>query len=263
MKKKILKLDVDAWLTDRRIRLCTPAARAFLIDLRALCVPSGRLVMDDQPLSDDQIALLCGYTAAKVRELFKELGTAKAFHVDEDGLFFADMVKDSKFKAQAKVSGSKGASKKLVRMAGEAIRKKMLDTTAAVVHEDGKVVVHGAAPIISKETFNQMKENVVAGAKITKEIHELSAEKKPLAPVVKKPAPWYKTPAGWVRKGQEQGLSMAADEAYETFQLRVAKRLPEGAHLDYVPASVAKAVRAEIEEGKAAIKAAIPEQFRG
>jgi hypothetical protein len=226
VKKKILKLNVDEWLTDRRIRLCTPAARAFLIDLRALCVPSGRLVMDDLPLSDEQIALLCGYSVAKVKELFKELGAAKAFQVDDNGLYFAAMVKDSAFKAQAKVSGAKA--------------KKPAKTYPQIPPP--------TPPIVAVEPAKQPAPAAT----------QVAAPAKP----AKKPAPWYKTPAGWVRKGQEQGLSMAADEAYETFQLRVAKRLPDGLHLDYVPASVAKAVRAEIEQGKEAIKAAIPEQFR-
>jgi hypothetical protein len=112
MKKKILKLNIDLWFQNRLVRLCTAAARGFLIDIKMLSYPSGYLISNDSPLSDEQIAILTGVSVAKVREYIKELAEAKAFKVDENGLFFPDMVADYKFKENAKVSGAVGAVKK-------------------------------------------------------------------------------------------------------------------------------------------------------
>lgn len=253
MKKQIVKIDAAKWFSSRNLRLCSPAARGFLIDLKCLS-PGGRLVANGMPLSDDQIASLTGSTIGKVREWLKELAAADAYDVDGDGLYFADMLKGAGFKAQAKVNVAKAKI--------PAKTYPQIPPPTPLIKAAGP-----SAPIVSKKMFDQMAENIIEGAKITKEIHALpetntATPMPPVKPPAKKPAPWYKTPAGWVRKGQEQGLSMQQDEAYEDFQMRVAKRLPDAAHLDYVPASVAKAVRAEIEQGKEAIKAAIPEQFR-
>ncbi len=221
MKKKLLRLDVDHWLSDRRLRLCTPTARAFLIDIKALSVPSGKLMMDGQPLSDAEIALLCGYSVEQVIELFKELAAAKMFAVDDDGLFFQDMVKDADFKAQAKDAGARGAAKKKAKPASTPVEKQ--EVAAAVA-----------------------KGLVVLNNKVRKQ-----DEPQPLAKAaipLKKPAAWWRTPNGWGRKGLEQAISMSPDEAFLDFQIRIAKRLPDGPHLDELPKHVAKMIRADIAD---------------
>jgi hypothetical protein len=215
MKKKILKLDVDNWLTDRRLRLCSPVARAFLIDIKCLCVPSGKLVMDGQPLSDAEIALLCGYSVEQVMELFKELAAAKMFAVDDDGLFFPDMVKDYAFKAQAKDAGARGAAQKKAKPASTPVEKQEVAATPANTKPAPKI----PPPPLAKSV---------------------------IAP--KKPAAWWLTPSGWGRKGLEQAISMSPDEAFLDFQIRIAKRLPNGPHLDELPKHVAKMIRADIAE---------------
>jgi hypothetical protein len=236
MKKKILKLDVDRYFANRSVRLCSPAARAFLIDLKCLCVPSGRLVMNGMPLSDDQIAQLCGCTVGKVRDWLKELAAADAYDVDGGGLYFADMLKDPVLKRMAKVSSAK-MKEKAEPVASFAVEKQ--EVKAPALDEKSKT----AKAMVDKVALMPTPPKITAPAK--------------------KAAPWYKSPAGWIRMGQQHSISMAKDDAYESFQLRVARCLPDGEHLDYVTASVAKEVRAELERGKEAIKAAIPESLRG
>lgn len=217
MKKKILKLNCDDWFADRPVRLCSPAARGFLIDLRMLCVPSGYLVLNGLPLSDDQIASLTGSTVAKVREWLKELAAANAYDVDNNGLYFVDMVKEAVFKAGAKVSGARGAAKK----------------------KEVKVVAPVADPFLA---------GIVAkGNQAPAEPTTPVKTARPAAPT-KKPAAWWKTPNGWVAKGREQAISMKPGEDLVAFQERVARRLPDGDWLDVLPARVAKAIRADIQE---------------
>jgi hypothetical protein len=41
---------------------------------------------------------------------------------------------------------------------------------------------------------------------------------------------------------------MSTDEAFLDFQIRIAKRLPDGPHLDELPKHVAKMIRADIAD---------------
>ena len=214
MKKKIIKLDVDQWFSNRLLRLCSPAARGFLIDVQMLCVPSGYLEANGQPLKDEQVASLTGSTVAKVKEYFKELAAANAYEVDEDRgmLCFPDMVKDAKFKEQATISGAKAS------------RKPAKNVPAAKPIKSPR-----AAEMLAKPATPEPPP--------------------PLAKSVippKQPAPWYKTPAGWARKGNEQAVSKKLGESFEEFQFRIAKRLPDGPHLDVLPKYMAKQIREDI-----------------
>ena len=225
MKRKVLKLDVDGWFTDRLLRLCSPAARGFLVDLRCLCVPGGRLVANGKPLTIQQIASLTGSTAAQVNAWFKELAEADAYQTNEQGLYFADMVKDAIFKAGAKVSGAKAKKPK----AGPAAHAKPIESPHA----------------------GEMLASSLPETKTATPMPPVAAPKPNPVPVAKKPAAWFRTPAGWVRKGQEQAIQMQDGEAYEDFQYRVAKRFPEdGPWLEFMPKSLAKKIRDEIAEGK-------------
>jgi len=221
MKKKILKLDVDQHFGNRLVRLCSPAARGFLIDLRALCVPSGELVANGVPLTVKQIASLTGSTVAEVNSWFKELAAADAYETGEDRLFFADMVKDAKFKSGAKEAGARGAAAKKAKPAVE-----MIPVVKVGHGKPAEVIGH-----VEQGFFPERPST-------------------PKAPA-KKPALWYKSDAGWWRAGQAQGISKGQNETMDDFKLRVSMRLSEGPHLDYVPTHVAKKVRAEIDKYKA------------
>lgn len=229
MKRKIIKIDVDSWFSNRMLRLCSPAARCFLLELRMLCVPSGYLEVSGQAMKDEQIASLVGSTVSKVREWFKELARAGAYQIVTSGdmLCFSDMVEDAKFKAGAKEAGARGAWQRKAN--------KIASTKAMPAKQDNGVRhpwYEPASPILSKSSEQKQTGTIPATA-------------------TKKPAPWYKTPAGWVRKGQEQAIQMQAGEAYEDFQHRVAKRFSDaGEWLDYIPKGMAKKIRDDIDAGK-------------
>lgn len=197
-KRRILKLDVDRWFADRALRLCSPGARGFLVDLRALCCPSGVLAVDGRPLDDKQLAALTGLTVAAVRGFMRELGPAGAYDVTDDQfLCFPDMVADAAFVAQARNHGAKGGRRK---------------------HK-----VREERPIISHTAVAQLKTDIEAGNRVTELI--AVAPRRPAAP-------WYKSPAGWVRMGNQHAMSMKPEEDIEAFRLRVSLKIPLGPHLE-------------------------------
>lgn len=93
---KTFKFDPGAWLNNRALRLCSPAARGFWVDVMCLCHPSGYLVAAGNPMSDKQVAALVGESPARVRGWFAELGAAGVFDVDGDRLVVPGMVKAPK-----------------------------------------------------------------------------------------------------------------------------------------------------------------------
>ena len=112
-KRRILKIDVDRWFADRALRLCSPGARGFLVDLQALCYPSGVLAVEGKPLTDGHLASLTGLTVAQVRGFMKELGPAGAYDVaDDQFLCFPAMVSEAAFVEQARSHGSRGGARK-------------------------------------------------------------------------------------------------------------------------------------------------------
>ena len=90
---KTFKFDPGAWLNNRALRLCSPGARSFWVDVMCLCHPSGYLVTAGKPMSDKQVASLVGETPARVKAWFAELGAAGVFGVDGDKLFVPGMVR--------------------------------------------------------------------------------------------------------------------------------------------------------------------------
>lgn len=90
---KTFKFDPGAWLNNRALRLCSPAARGFWVDVMCLCHPSGYLVAAGKPMSDKQVAALVGESPARVRGWFAELGAAGVFSVEVDRLVVPGMVR--------------------------------------------------------------------------------------------------------------------------------------------------------------------------
>lgn len=90
---KTFKFDPGAWLNNRALRLCSPAARGFWVDVMCLCHPSGYLVAADKPMSDKQVAALVGESPSRVRGWFAELGEAGMFSVEGDRLAVPGMVR--------------------------------------------------------------------------------------------------------------------------------------------------------------------------
>jgi len=219
MKHTAFPFSPKLWLDNRSLRTCSPAARAFWIDVLSLCYPSGYLVLENgKPMSDDQIAALVGAPVRLVRGWLKELGEAKIFSVSDDGrLYSSRMVKQAEFRAQAKVAGARGQ-----------VRKKEF-LSRVVVAQLGKDITAGAA--VTAEISASLAPVALAAA----------PPSKPSSPA-KKPLDWWLYPAGWVRQGALQAMSMKAGEAFEDFQIRVAARIPPGRHLDVLTSGQRAAV---------------------
>jgi hypothetical protein len=219
MKHTAFPFSPKLWLDNRSLRTCSPAARAFWIDVLSLCYPSGYLVLENgKPMSDDQIAALVGAPVRLVRGWLKELGEAKIFSVSDDGrLYSSRMVKQAEFRAQAKVAGARGQERK------KAVKEKL-------AYPQAQAALNREAPAL----LNAVAESVVAPPTPTQAVA-------PTAPV-KKPLDWWLYPAGWIRQGALQAMSKRVDEAVEDFQIRVAARIPPGRHLDVLTSGQRAAV---------------------
>jgi hypothetical protein len=199
MKKPTFPFDPELWMSDKRLRACSPAARGFWVDLLCLCFPSGVLPV----LTDVQLSRLIGEPTGKIKAWLKELGEAGIFHISDDEmprLFSSRMVKHAAFVAAARKSGAKGAARK--SGAKGAARKS----------------AHGGVdPSDVKVTIAEVPPPVPVAAPVPSPV----VPRKPVARALD----WWLTPAGWVRQGGQQGISMASGEAFEDFQVRVAVRV--------------------------------------
>jgi len=173
----------------------------------ALCHPSGRLVINGAPMSDEDLSRLTGEPIKLVRLWLKELGAAGIYSVDQGGLYMSKMTKDHQFSELAKISGSKGQKIK-----------------------QGKAKVH-----INK--YDASIATVVAEKKTVEKLPVLQKAK---------PLPWWKSPAGWVRYGASQATSIKDGESLDDFKFRLSCKIPPGPHLseltDYHQKEVARLV---------------------
>lgn len=102
----------DEWFGNRALRACTPAARGFWADLLALMHPTGELVLNGMPLSDEQIAQLVGSSVRQVRSWINELGTAGIFTIVDGKLCSTRMQKTYAYEQQAKAAGKRSGRPK-------------------------------------------------------------------------------------------------------------------------------------------------------
>lgn len=209
-KKKGFVFEPELWLSDRRLRTCSPAARGFCVDLLALCYPSGYLLIGGVAPKDKDLASITGLPVGDVRKYLAELGQKGIFHVSEnDQLFFNRMVKSADFSEQAKEHGRIGQAMKKVKLVDKMPARRVQEPVAKVVK------------IQELETEQHPpKEPIPAFAS------------KPNATLKAASLPWYKSPAGWVRKGQEQAMSYLPFDDFEEFQYKLSCRIPPGPHLD-------------------------------
>jgi len=115
MKKTVLKIDTQTWFSTQNIRVCSAAARGLLVDLKALCLKNGGyLLVNGQPMSDDQIATLTNIPITKMRQYLQELGVTGLFQVDDTGLFFPDIVKEFQEKQGKRPVGKPKKEKPIV-----------------------------------------------------------------------------------------------------------------------------------------------------
>lgn len=245
--KNVLKLDVDSWFGDKRIRMCSPAARGFLVDIRCLCIETGYLHVDGRPLSDEQIARLIGEQLKDVRKWLGELGEAGAYSVSDDGLYFEDLVANASFIEQARASGAKGGK---ARANGKAGGQDSSATESAATVGPNSQSARTATPPASKKRGKPAKKKAAArphapalSAASSDDVEIPAAAAAParkgvIKPFLRKPQAspprdWWETPAGWVRKAQEQSIGWNPDtDDLADLQVALCVKLPPGPWLE-------------------------------
>lgn len=97
------------WRADPQLRLCGLAARGLWAEMLCLmhtAEPYGHLVINGRPLSDAQLAGLCGVPVADVAPLLRELEDAGVFSRTDDGILFCRrMIRDD----QKRLDGERAA----------------------------------------------------------------------------------------------------------------------------------------------------------
>jgi hypothetical protein len=241
--------------------MCSPAARGFLVDIKTLCVETGYLHVNGRPLSDAQIGRLIGETEANVTEWMAELGEAGAYSVDDEGLFFEDLVANAQFIEQARASGVQGGKARAKRQTGGRV-----SATSLADEEDSSP--HRPVPPVSrtrkpakKKAADRSRSPVLSAAEssdVEPKTRAAAPNKAPIKPL--KPQhrvherEWYETPAGWIRKAQGQAINWSGDgsdyQAFDELQIALCIKLPAGPHLDepYLQKRLRKIVNARLPQ---------------
>ena len=217
-KPRGFDFDPAEWISNRALRSCSPAARAFYIDLLCLCWPLGRLVVPGTgvPVDDVKLARMVGEKPSVVRAWLLELGGAGMYGVDEhDTLFIERLVKRAAFVEASREHGKRGGAMR---------RERKL----AVVPECRPVPGTQAASV------ERSAENTPVVVPTSAPAHQ------PPVPPRRPTLPWWKSPAGWVRTANQQALSLNPGEALADFKLRVSLRIPPGPHLEELSKSQMK-----------------------
>jgi hypothetical protein len=111
------------WLTDSRLRACSPAARGLWADL--LCVmheldPYGHLARDGRPIPDAAVARQVGESLGSYRRLLKEIESHGVSSRTADGILYSRrMVRDERVRRVRALGGSLSANNPNVPRARE------------------------------------------------------------------------------------------------------------------------------------------------
>lgn len=99
VKRPWLKFYPSDWHSDRRLRMCSMAARGLWIDLIGYLhegEPYGHLSIDGASPNVEEIAALCGRPLLEIQTALTELETRKVFSRSADGTIFSRrMVRDN------------------------------------------------------------------------------------------------------------------------------------------------------------------------
>lgn len=121
-KKPWMKFYPSDWRADQALRICTIAARGLWIEM--LCImheadPEGCLLINDNPVTDSQLASLTGTPPDQLAELLAELESAGVFSRRRDGVIYSRrMTRDSKRAQTARKNGVRGGNPTLSKQRG-------------------------------------------------------------------------------------------------------------------------------------------------
>ncbi len=104
------------WRADPALRMCSVGARGLWIEM--LCVmheaePRGSLLVNGKPVSDRQLAGLCGCSPDEIAALLAELEDAGVFSREEGVIFSRRMRRDDEKAERDKAHGRRGGNPRL------------------------------------------------------------------------------------------------------------------------------------------------------
>lgn len=112
MSQPWLKFYPSDWRADPALRVCSIGARGLWMEMLCImheAVPRGSLLVNGRPVTDRQLANLCGVPARDAAALLSELDEAGVFSRDPDGTIFSRRIRRDHAKAE---EGRKQVSKR-------------------------------------------------------------------------------------------------------------------------------------------------------
>ncbi len=100
------------WRADPGLHMCSLAARGLWIEVLSImheADPRGSLLINGNPIGDQQLATLCGAPLREIVGLLTELEVAGVFSRAEDGTIFSRrMMRDDEQATQDRANGKTG-----------------------------------------------------------------------------------------------------------------------------------------------------------
>jgi hypothetical protein len=112
MSQPWLKFYPSDWRADPALRVCSIGARGLWMEMLCImheAVPRGSLLVNGRPVTDRQLANLCGVPLRDAAALLSELDEAGVFSRDTDGTIFSRRIRRDHAKAE---EGRKQVSKR-------------------------------------------------------------------------------------------------------------------------------------------------------
>ena len=109
----------DDWLSDEKLRTCSPGARGLWVDMLSLMHKNDRrgyLQINGKPATPQQLARMTGCSVEEVSRLLAELVDAGVPSVTEDGILYSrKMVRDESKRQKCSEAGRRGGGSPRLR----------------------------------------------------------------------------------------------------------------------------------------------------
>lgn len=119
MKRPSFQFYPGDWRRDSALQSCSLVARGMWIEVMCVmheCIPYGKLSVNGQPMTVEQLARIVGESATVTRRIMDELEQAGVFSRDEQGIVFSRrMVKDGHISDVRSAAGKQGGNPNLLK----------------------------------------------------------------------------------------------------------------------------------------------------
>lgn len=142
MSRPWMKFYPSDWRADPALRMCSLAARGLWMEM--LCImheaqPRGFLLVNGHPVSDRQLASLCGISAREVAGCLIELEAAGVFSRDDAQTIYSRRMQRDELKAERdKHNGKAGGNPKLRAGVNHELKAQIPDTRSQNPEEERK-----------------------------------------------------------------------------------------------------------------------------